>query len=469
MRYFPIFMDLREQPVLLVGGGTVAERKIRLLLKAGAIVHVVAPSLSKAVESWKLSGKIRQIDTVWNEDQLEGMRLVFAATSDSALNLEVYAAAEHRGVPVNVVDDLPHCRFISPAIVDRSPVQVAISTGGTAPVLARKIRSWVERLLPAGLGRIATLAGRFRPHVKARLNGGSGRRFWEDLFSDEVLTNWSQYSESRIRSEMVRGLQTGEIRTKQGKVFLVGAGPGRAGLLTLRALELLGKADVILHDRLVPEEILDLARRDADRIFVGKQAGNHQCTQQEIHRIMLDQAAMGRIVVRLKGGDAFVFGRGGEEIEFLRKHGVEYEVVPGITAGIGCAAYAGIPLTHRDHAQVLTFVTGHFANRPEKGLIDWAAITGPGKTTVVYMGLGQSKAIRSGLIDAGISRATPVALICDGTRDTQQILEGTIENLPGLAQMANKGAPGLLVIGQLAALSSNLAWFNKEHSFRTAA
>lgn len=469
MRYFPVFMDLHRQPVLMVGGGKVAERKIRLLLQAGARIHLIARVLTENVQAWKQSGELIHVGETWNTEALAGMRLVFAATSDKNLNGNVFSAAEILGIPVNVVDDLSRCRFISPAIVDRSPVQVAISTGGTAPVLARRIRAWIEALLPQGLGKIADAAGGIRPEVKRRLRGIRARRFWEALLTDSRLLKWSNRPVKQIQLEMRSALNLEVPVTKPGRVYLVGAGPGRVELLTLRALEVLGRADVILHDRLVPNEILDLARRDADRIYVGKQSGNHHRTQQEIHDIMLNEVRQGRTVVRLKGGDAFIFGRGGEELEVLREHGVDYEVVPGITAAVGCAAYAGIPLTHRDHAQALTFVTGHLSSRVDSQAIDWSGITGPGKTTVVYMGIGQAENIQNKLLAADIAQDLPVALIMDGTRDSQRVIEGTVGQLHALALKADRDIPSLLIIGQVAALSSNLAWFEPPLSWRIAA
>ena len=273
---------------------------------------------------------------------------------------------------------------------------------------------------------------------------------------------------ARLAAEMVAEVHRRDRSPGRGKVFLVGAGPGRADLLTLRALQVLGRADVILHDRLVTDEIIDLARRDADRIFVGKQAGHHYRTQEQIHQIMLDHARRGKTVVRLKGGDPFIFGRG-EELEVLRTHGIEYEVVPGVTAALGCAAYAGIPLTHRDHAVSVSFVTGHLSRENETDRINWAGISGPDKTTVIYMGVGQARNIRARLIEAGISHDLPVALIMDGTRDSQRVLHGTVKGLPALAQAAGKGVPALLIIGQVSALGSNLGWFTEQQNLKTAA
>ena len=471
MDYFPVFMDLRGQEVLVVGGGAVGERKIRLLIKAGAKVKVVAEHLSENVAAWRSAGQIRFLSSQYESSQLQGSRLVFAATDDRALNRRVYSDSETRGIPVNVVDDSEYCRFISPAVVDRSPVQIAISTGGASPVLARLLRTKIERLLPRGLGRVASALHELRREVKSRLPLEARRRFWESLIDWRRLQQWSTGSGAAVRGQVRLALEQDAKQLRQGVVYLVGAGPGNPDLLTLRAQDVLSSADVILHDRLVSDEILDLARRDADRIYVGKEAGNHHRRQDEIHRIMLAEAARGRSVVRLKGGDAFVFGRGGEELEVLQKAGVPYEVVPGITAAMGCAAYAGIPLTHRDHAQTLTFLTGHLS--PDKAAAgqntEWSNVAGEGRTAVVYMGIGQAAAIRRGILEAGISPDLPVALIEDGSRDSQRVLHGTVKEIPKLAAGSRKGHPGLLVIGQVAALGGTLGWFQSHHTIKNAA
>ena len=469
MEYFPVFMKLQQQKVLVVGGGEVAERKIRLLLKAGATIAVIARELNETVESWRREEKVDWLSQEYRQELLQGMRLVFAATNDSDLNQQVYEDAEQAGIPVNVVDQRELCRFISPAVIDRSPIQVAISTGGSAPVLARMVRNWLERVLPHGLGRIASAAAALRGPVSQSLPPEKRRVFWEKLLSRQNLDRWNSVSQDRIRFEMSNSLEAAgrpcDTERGPGKVYIVGAGPGRADLLTLRAHQLLSEADVILHDRLVSEEILDQARRDAERIDVGKRAGRHSHSQAEIHSLMKTLAGQGRTVVRLKGGDPFIFGRGGEEIEVLRDAGIDYEVVPGITAASGCAAYSGIPLTHRDHAKALTFVTGHQVS----GSVDWAGIAGEDRTAVVYMGVKQAKRIRDKLLEAGISGALPVALICDGTRDSQLVLTGTVSKLTRLAAQSPVGAPGLLVIGQVAALGRTLNWFQSTHYLAAAA
>lgn len=475
MNHFPLFMDLRGMPVLLVGAGSVAERKARSLLAAGARVQIVARDMNAQFRTWEQQGRVAWLEREWSDAALGQARLVIAATPDRDLNRRVHAAAERERVPVNVVDDAALCRFITAAVVDRSPVQVAISTGGSAPVLARRIRGWIERLLPMGIGRVAEAAGRARAAVRDRLAASQRRRFWEEFLTDQRLRALSVQSGEAIAAQIARQLDLhdgGTAPAHSGRVSLVGAGPGRADLLTLRALHLLGHADVILHDRLVSDEVLGLARRDAERIDVGKRAGSHACTQQQILTTMLAEARKGRHVVRLKGGDPFIFGRGGEEIEFLRRHGIDYEVVPGVTAAIGCAAYSGIPLTHREHAQSLTFVTGHHPSGtedPARCSVDWAGIAGSGRTAVVYMGLRQAAAIRERLLSAGVDRSLPVALIVSGTLDRQRVLHGTVDALPRLAAQATDDEPGLLVIGQVAALGSNLAWFNPSLVLQPAA
>lgn len=483
MDFFPVFLNLRDQTVLVVGAGSVAERKARMLLQASAKVRVVAQELNPQFLSWLAEGCIEHASPFYHACYLQGVRLVFAASSDRALNAQVYADAEQAGVLVNVVDEPTQCRFISPALIDRSPVQVAISTGGSSPVLARVLRGWIERLLPLGLGRVATVAGDLRNTVKNVVPPGKRRGFWEQLLQEKQLRSWALQDEIQISKQMESALATAAAnsasdrsnRKSQGKVFLVGAGPGRADLLTLRALHVLGQADVILHDQLVSNEVLDLARRDADRIDVGKRAGDHHRSQQEIHELMLREASLGKTVVRLKGGDPFVFGRGGEELEYLHEHAVAYEVVPGISAALACAAYSGIPLTHRDHAAVLTFVSGHVSAAADssvdsgKAALDWQAIAGNGRTAAIYMGLKQAARIRRELLQAGIAPELPVALVANGSREQQQVLHGTVNDLHQLAARIEPAAPTLLFIGQVAALGSTLSWFKNQPALLAAA
>ncbi len=464
MLYFPVFMDLREKAVLVVGGGQVAARKVRALIECGARVSVVATALGKDLTARHDRGEIDWVATAFRPRQVDGYWLVFAATDVSSVNQEVFQAGERRGVPVNVVDDLAHCRFISPAVVNREPVQVAVSTGGASPMLARAVRNWIEELLPGGLGKVAEVVGWLRRQTVRHQSLAERRRTWEFLFDRARVVRWSALSRRAIEREIRAAFSRNKGRRRAGKVYLVGAGPGRADLLTLRAVEILQQADLILHDRLVPDAILDRARRDAERIDVGKRAGDQQAMQERIFELMVDAARAGRTVVRLKGGDAFVFGRGGEELQHLRKHGIDYEVVPGITAALGCAAYAGIPLTHRDHAQQLSLVTGHLAGRSHEGAGDVGAMVsasglshgGQGRTLVVYMGVGRARRMRHELLGNGVPDSMPAALIVDGTMDSQSVFFGTVSTLPAMAARVAGGAPGLFVIGEVAALGTCL-------------
>jgi uroporphyrin-III C-methyltransferase/precorrin-2 dehydrogenase/sirohydrochlorin ferrochelatase len=467
MRYFPVFMDLLDQQVLIVGGGAVAARKAKLLARAGARILIAARETGDEINEMIRDGRVVLIAGVYRPDLMKSVRLVFAATSDRVLNRRVFHDAERFGVPVNVVDDPELCRFISPAVIDRSPVQVAVSSGGASPVLARHIRTWIEAILPDGIGRIASVAGKLRDEVRLNLSPDKRRAFWESMLSDRRLADWSSLTAVRIDSLVRRELQRFSGRSTDtdnsaGKVYLVGAGPGNPGLLTLKALQVMAGADVVLHDRLVSDDILDRVRRDARLIDVGKRTGNHHRTQRQIEQLLVDEARKGKTVVRLKGGDPFIFGRGGEELQHLRRNKIDYEVVPGVTAAAGCAAWSGIPLTHRDHAQVLSLVTGHRASADSGGsdAVDWAGITGPGRTVVVYMGVGSAGTIRQQMLEAGISSKLPAALVTNGTLDNQQVISGNVGSLPGMALKLKGRIPGLFIVGEVAALSSALGWVN---------
>ena len=470
MANFPVFMNLAGQSVLVVGGGAVAARKVRALLKAGARISVVAAELGEELKERERDGDIRWRSRSFSPEQVGGHWLIFAATDDADLNRAVFEAGESLGIPVNVVDDGEHCRFISPAVIDRDPVQVAVSTGGASPVLARAIRSWIEALLPRGLGKVAEVASRLRRQIGRGLSLVERRTGWEFLIDRARIVHWSNQPAEVIERMMRREFRRRSARGAVGKVYLVGAGPGRPDLLTLRAVEVLQQADLILHDRLVPEAILDQARRDAERVDVGKRAGEHHGVQSRIFELMVSAAQAGKTVVRLKGGDAFVFGRGGEELQHLRAHGVDYEVVPGITAALGCAAFAGIPLTHRDLAQQLTFATGHLSVHSQgAGLSLPAGGAGPGRTLVVYMGVSQADAVKERLLAEGVSADLPAALVVDGTLDCQSVSFGTVSTLKAMAAQVPEGAPGLFIIGEVAALGEQLNWFGRRPELDIAA
>lgn len=457
MDYLPIFCRLDNKPVLLVGGGEVAERKARLLLDAGAHLTVVAPELDPELAELAANGSIEWLAGEFAPQQLAGKWLVVAATDRREVNALVYQSANQARIFANVVDDPKRSSFIMPSIIDRSPLMVAISSGGKAPVLARLLREKLEAMLPQHLGVVAAFAGSLRERVKARFTTmGERRRFWERLLGADRLGQALARGDHASANQLADSLFAEEIKA-QGEVVLVGAGPGDPGLLTLHALRQMQQADVVVYDRLVSDEVMALVRRDAKRIFVGKQAGNHCVPQEGINQLLLDEAQKGQRVVRLKGGDPFIFGRGGEELETLVGSGVGFQVVPGITAASGCAAYAGIPLTHRDHAQSVRFVTAHGKGGAQD--LDWPLLAKDRQTLVFYMGLSSCATIRAQLLAHGKGGDTPVALIERGTRPDQRVIRGTLDQLPELA--VGVESPALIMVGSVVTLADQLAWFGQ--------
>lgn len=456
MDYLPLFVDVRTRKVVLIGGGVVAARKAELLIKAQAQLVVISPSLCP-----QLQAQCQQNHVIWFAEEyrsslLDDAFLVIAATDDTKLNETVFYDANERKIFVNVVDDQPLCSFIVPSIIDRSPVIVAVSSGGTAPVLARLLREKLETMLPASLGKMAEIAGRWRGKVKETLvNMRERKRFWEKSFSGRFasLVEKGQLSEAELQLE--RQLYEPD---NHGELILVGAGPGDAGLLTLKGLRVLQSAEVVLYDHLVSEEILELVRRDADKICVGKRAGNHSVSQEETNALIVKFAQQGKKVVRLKGGDPFVFGRGGEELQVAVQAGVPFQVVPGVTAAIGATAYAGIPLTHREYSQSITFITGHC--RENGADLDWQALARGQQTLAIYMGTVKAANISEQLIKFGRASDTPVAVVGCGTRREQKVVTGSLSELETLAQQAP--SPALIVIGEVAALHKQLAWFGTQ-------
>ncbi|MGN5132208.1 siroheme synthase CysG [Aeromonas hydrophila] len=457
MDYLPIFCRLDNKPVLLVGGGEVAERKARLLLDAGAQLTVVAPELDPELAELAANGSLEWLAGEFAPQQLTGKWLVVAATDRREVNALVYQSANQARIFANVVDDPKRSSFIMPSIIDRSPLMVAISSGGKAPVLARLLREKLEALLPQHLGAVAAFASSLRERVKARFASmGERRRFWERLLGADRLGQALARGDSASANQLADSLFADESQTG-GEVVLVGAGPGDPGLLTLHALRQMQQADVVVYDRLVSYEVMALVRRDAKRIFVGKQAGNHCVPQEGINQLLLDEAKKGQRVVRLKGGDPFIFGRGGEELETLVGSGIGFQVVPGITAASGCAAYAGIPLTHRDHAQSVRFVTAHGKGGAQD--LDWPLLAKDKQTLVFYMGLSSCATIREQLLTHGKAGDTPVALIERGTQPSQRVIRGTLDQLPELA--VGVESPALIMVGSVVTLADQLAWFGQ--------
>ncbi|MEQ9556359.1 MAG: siroheme synthase CysG [Rhodospirillales bacterium] len=454
MRQFPIFFTVQDRPVLIVGGGEAAARKLRLLLKADAWVTVVAPDANDEILDLFEAGDIDWQARAFQHEDLAGMVLAYGATGIDAVDRQVAAAARKAGVPVNVVDRPELSSFITPAIIERDAITVAVSSGGTAPVLARGVKAAIERLLPPNLGALALFAERFRGAVKAVVPEGRARlRFWDKFFDGPIAARVLAGDEQGAAEDMLSYVNR-RGRAEDGIVHIVGAGPGAADLITLRGQRLLEQADVIVHDRLVGDGVLDLARRDADRIDVGKAPGRHPVPQDRINDILIDQARQGKRVVRLKGGDPFIFGRGGEEIQALNAAGIRAEVVPGITAATACAAATGIPLTHRGHTSAVTFVTGHKGDGDAPD-VDWAALARSGATLAVYMGIGGAGAIANDLSRHGLAD-TPVAVIENGTRPDQRIFTGRVRGLDALVRANGITGPALIVIGDVTALANGV-------------
>ncbi|NLW96955.1 siroheme synthase CysG [Luteimonas wenzhouensis] len=456
-RLFPLFADLRDRTVVVVGGGLVAARKVEALLGTGARIVVVAPALGGALAPLAADGRIDHRAGTFAPEALDDAWLAIAATDDPQVNRAVAEAGQARRVWVNVVDDAELARVHLPARVERGPLQVAISSGGGAPMLARLVREQLERQFDHSLGALAALLARQRARLLARWpDADARRRAVARLLSGPLPGLLRRGRHIEAARELERALDAPDAPAR-GRVALVGAGPGDAGLLTLRALRLLNDADVILHDRLVSAEVLALARRDALRIEVGKRAGHHAVPQERIHALMVEHATAGRHVVRLKGGDPFVFGRGGEELQALRAAGIDYEVVPGITAAAACAAYAGIPLTHRDHAQSVRLVTAH-CQGPEDTL-DWAALARDRQTLAFYMGAARLELVQARLLAHGRAPDTPFALVENGTRPEQRVVRGRLTELSHLARRHAVQSPALLIVGEVAALAGDLHWF----------
>lgn len=461
MDYIPLFLSLKQQPCLVVGAGEIAARKIELLSRAGANITVVASEIGESVTAIRDGYPLNIKQKAFADSDLDGMRLVVSATNDRTANMAIAEAAKQRSLLVNVVDNPDLCNFIFPAIVDRSPVIAAISSGGASPVLARLLRAKIESTVPAAFGLLAQLAEKFRPLVKQQIHEGPQRRiFWENVLqgpiAELVFAGKQQEAEDQLRNQL---MQT-ETSDNKGEVYLVGAGPGDPDLLTFRALRLMQQADVVVYDRLVSAEILDLSRRDAQKIYVGKQRDNHSLPQEEINELLATLALSGKRVVRLKGGDPFIFGRGGEEIQTLMQQGIRFQVVPGITAAAGCASYAGIPLTHRDHAQSCTFVTGHLKDGSIN--LNWQQLAAPNQTVVIYMGLVGLEEICQQLIAHGCSPDHPIAIVQQGTTKHQRVITGTLADMSGRVADAEIKPPTLIIVGTVVTLHKQLDWFHPQ-------
>lgn len=458
MDYFPVFLDLKNRLCLLVGGGEVATRKGRMLAKAGARLRIVAPEISAELRELaiKNNGELHERD--YQSDDLHDCVLVIAATDIESLNEQISADAQALHLPVNVVDTPALCTYITPAIIDRSPLVIAVSSGGEAPVLARLVRAKLEAFIPASYGKLAQIASQWRDRIKTRFSDGDNRRkFWEKILQGPAAELMMNGQEDAANQFIGNELAADQSQLTLGEVYLVGGGPGDPELLTLRALRLMQQADVVLYDRLVSDGVMELVRRDAERIYVGKRRSEHAMEQENINQLLVDLAQQGKRVLRLKGGDPFIFGRGGEEIELLAQNNIPFQVVPGITAASGCAAYAGIPLTHRDYAQSVRFVTGHL--KSDDTNLSWPELANPTQTLVFYMGLVGLKEICESLIAHGRAASTPVALIEKGTTQEQRVLVADLASIADVVAANDVHAPTLFIVGEVVRLHDSLKWF----------
>jgi len=454
-------MNVQDQNCLVVGGGKIATRKVFMLTRAGATVTVVSPELTQDLTIRKNEGEITHIDRHFEDADIGNSKIVIAATNNEKVNSNIAELAKSKGIPVNVIDAPELGTFIVPSIIDRNPVQIAISTGGASPVLARLLRSRLETFIPAAYGRLATLVEAFRDKVKTKFtNSDDIRTFWEHILEGPVADNLIAGKDKEARALLEAAVDSAEAPAERGEVYLVGAGPGDPDLLTFRALRLMQQADVVVYDRLVSQGVLDLVRRDAEMIYAGKERNKHTLPQEGINALLVRLAQEGKKVLRLKGGDPFIFGRGGEEIETLTEENVSFQVVPGITAAAGCSSYAGIPLTHRDYVQSCMFVTGHLKD----GSIDlnWDAVAQPNQTVVFYMGLQTVRELCKKLIEHGLSSSTPAALVEKGTTQEQKVHIGDLTSLHDIVEKNNVKAPTLIIVGEVVKLHDKLNWFVPE-------
>lgn len=460
MRYLPLFIDSQHLNVLVIGAGEVAARKIELLSKTQARVTIVALEASPYVIQLARKHQFPLYQRAFSESDLQGMQLVFGATNEKQVNHQISTLAKANNIQVNIVDDPQACSFITPSIVDRSPITIAMSSGGVAPVLLRHLRQKLEAFIPQRVSLLGQLAEKYREKVKQRFTHLNQRReFWEQIFNGSVAEQVLQGNQQQADKQLNTLLEK-DVQPPQGEVYLVGAGPGDPELLTFKALRLMQQADVVVYDRLVSKDILEMVRRDAEKIYVGKAASNHTVPQQQINQILADEAQKGKRVVRLKGGDPFIFGRGGEELETLIQYDIPFQVVPGITAASGTSSYAGIPLTHRDHAQSVVFATGHL--KDDSIDLDWPALVQKRQTLVFYMGLTGLEVICRQLKNHGMSANMPIALVQSATTAEQKVVTGTLDSILSEVEKAGIVPPALIIVGTVVSLHQQLNWYHPQ-------
>ena len=461
MKHFPIFLTLKDRHCTVIGGGIVANRKIKTLLKSGANVTLISPQLCDELQQKVADKRITYIARNFETSDLDNSFIAIAATDNAEVNIEIGKLAEQKNILVNVADNQEISSFIMPSVLDRSPVTIAVSTGGASPVLARRLRMKLESLIPSACGHLATISEEYRTKVKAHFPHQRQRKaFWETTLSGPFAELVYAGQDTMARQLLDELLEKEQDKHPMGEVYLVGAGPGDPDLLTFKAVRLMQQADVMVYDRLVSQPILAMANKKAERYYVGKEKDNHAVPQDKINDLLVDLAKQGKRVLRLKGGDPFIFGRGGEEIETLAENNVPFQVVPGITAAAGCASYSGIPLTHRDHAQSVTFATGHLKDGTIN--LNWEQLVQPHHTLVFYMGLTGISVISEQLQAHGMSADMSAALVEQGTTRNQRVHIGTVGNLPQLVKDTGVRAPTLTIIGEVVQLHEKLNWYVPE-------
>jgi len=457
MESFPIFINLKKKPVTVIGGGDIALRKVKLLLKADPKITVISRQICKDLKEILIEYDYKILQKSFHESDLKNPILIIAATNNAKTNKRVSTYAQKKNILINVVDQPKLCTFTMGSIVERDSLVVSISSGGKAPVLVRKVREKIETILPQSYSELVRFSGNLRSIVKKKIQSGVKRRiFWEEFFESGYIQNFILLPK-KLNEKVFNKILLKMKNKKIGEVFLVGAGPGERDLLTIRALHLMQKCDICIYDNLVSKDILELVRRDADLIYAGKKQDQHTLSQDKINSLLIKFAKQGKRVLRLKGGDPFIFGRGGEEIESLMKNKILFQVVPGITAASGIASYSGIPLTHRDHAQSCLFLTGHLKD----GAIDfeWPKLIVENQTLVIYMGLLSLNELVKNLIDHGMSKKMPIAIIESGTTDKQRVLIGELSNIRSKSHKSKIKSPALIIIGSVVNLRSKLNWF----------
>lgn len=466
MSLLPLFIDIKDKPCLIVGGGKIAARKLKMLCKAEAHITIVAPDICDEIKTLCEKHSISAQQRGFSETDVSNQTLIIAATNDTSLNKHISDLAKQNNILINVADDFKQGDVVLPSVIDRDPIQIAVTTGGASPVLARLLRRNLERCTPSAYGALAALVEKYRQKTTDTIhNEDSRRRFWEEVLqgpiSEMVLAGKVDIAEEALQRKLANKDFT---NNDHGEVYLVGAGPGDPDLLTFRALRLMQQADAVVYDRLVSDQIMDLVRKDAEKIYAGKQRANHAIQQESINHLLVRLAKEGKRVLRLKGGDPFIFGRGGEEIETLMEEGVHFQVVPGITAAAGCASYSGIPLTHRDHAQAVTFVTGHLRDGTVN--LNWNMLAHANQTIVFYMGLHGLNIICQQLVQHGLSSDTPAALISKGTTPDQRVLIGDLASLPNLVDEQHVQGPTLIIVGSVVSLHTKLHWYLTEKEIK---